>query len=363
MEILHPRPSAIAAAMYTLRDLGADAIVLHGPPGCNFRTSRILEEDGVRVFTTAMLEYDFIFGGKEKLIEVLKKIDKMFSFKLIGVVGTCASMIIGEDISSAIDSAGLKADVIVVETHAGFGDNTQGAIQTLRAALERGVIDEVEFERQKTVLERATEIEKKSGMASMEYIPPSRGDDKEEVAREIRGWMEEGEGIFVILNAKKELGYIFSDILLAINEIGRKYGSEIINIANLDPEIGLPRVRRYSQNILRDLREKGVKIHHISGGIDEYSSAGEKAVEIAENYDIKRAVIIGNPHAVPLEIERRIGVTNGPREVEPLKRMGFNRVVVELDAHSLVVGVDEIVRSEFGEILRKIGGCEEGIFV
>ncbi|MHC1635635.1 MAG: nitrogenase component 1, partial [Candidatus Methanospirareceae archaeon] len=97
LKILHPRPSAIAAAMFTLRDLDVDAIVLHGPPGCNFRTSRILEDDNISVFTTAMTEYDFIFGAKNKLVNILTRLIEKYPFRRIGVVGTCASMIIGED--------------------------------------------------------------------------------------------------------------------------------------------------------------------------------------------------------------------------------------------------------------------------
>ena len=139
-EVLHPRPSAIAASMYTLRDLDVDAILLHGPAGCNFRTSRILEEDGVRVFTTSMTEYDFIFGGRDRLLRVLKRIDEEFSFRLIGVVGTCASMIIGEDMEAAIADAGLDMDVIVVETHGGYAENTTGAIKALEAARRKGLI-------------------------------------------------------------------------------------------------------------------------------------------------------------------------------------------------------------------------------
>ena len=50
--MMHPRPSPIAASLYTLRDLNADVIIMHGPHGCCFRTGRLLESDGVRVVTT-----------------------------------------------------------------------------------------------------------------------------------------------------------------------------------------------------------------------------------------------------------------------------------------------------------------------
>ena len=356
MEIMHPRPSPIAAAMYTLRDLGVEAIILHGPPGCNFRTSRILEDDGIRVFTTAMLEYDFIFGGRKKFLDLLKRIDEKFSFNLIGVVGTCGSMIIGEDVEATIKSANLKTKIIVVETHGGYGDNTVGAIQTLQAAVKGGLISNEELKRQEKLLKKATEIEKGSGMASMEYIAPSKGDDKIKIAREIIESIKKGE-FLVVMNAKKELGYIFSDIILAMNEIAKKYDSRIINIANVDPKIGLPRIREYAKNILRDLKRDGVKIDHITGGLDEYPIAGEVASKIiSDKYgDIDNSLIIGNPHGVPVPVENKgIAVTNGPREVAPLKKMGYDKVVVELDAHSLVVGVNSIVPSDFGSTLRSV---------
>ena len=34
---MHPRPSPIAATLYTLRDMNVDVIVMHGPTGCCFR--------------------------------------------------------------------------------------------------------------------------------------------------------------------------------------------------------------------------------------------------------------------------------------------------------------------------------------
>ena len=52
--VRHSRQSVIVAALYTLRDLDVDAAVLHGPAGCSSKHSRLLEEDGMRVSTTAM---------------------------------------------------------------------------------------------------------------------------------------------------------------------------------------------------------------------------------------------------------------------------------------------------------------------
>jgi Ni-sirohydrochlorin a,c-diamide reductive cyclase subunit CfbD len=45
-------------------------------------------------------------------------------------------------------------------------------------------------------------------------------------------------------------------------------------------------------------------------------------------------------------------VTDGPRLVEPLKNMGYDWVVTELDAHSKTLGTNSIVDSDIGNILR-----------
>ena len=75
--MIHPRPSPIAAALYTLRDLEVDVIIMHGPAGCCFRTGRLLEDEGIRVITTAMNENDFIFGAGD-LLKQYKKQKKHF---------------------------------------------------------------------------------------------------------------------------------------------------------------------------------------------------------------------------------------------------------------------------------------------
>jgi hypothetical protein len=40
--------------------------------------------------------------------------------------------------------------------------------------------------------------------------------------------------------------------------------------------------------------------------------------------------------------------------VEPLKKLGYTRVVTELDAHSKTLGTSKIVPSDFGTIVREI---------
>ncbi|WP_370572160.1 Ni-sirohydrochlorin a,c-diamide reductive cyclase catalytic subunit [Methanomethylovorans sp.] len=361
ISIIHPRPSSIVAALYTLRDLNVDVAILHGPPGCSFKHARLLEEDGIHVVTTALDENGFVFGGRRELSSVLEKVNEMFHPKLIGVVGTCASMIIGEELHEPVMDADLDVPVIEVEVHAGYANNTKGVLLTLESALDVGVIDREEFERQKVLLEEATEVEKRHGAASKEYLAPSRGDLKYKVAQRIIELLREGKKGLVIMNAKKETGYMFADITVAIHEVASLLGvsANVVNMANLDKLLGLPRVRGHALNIMNDLKEKGVQVHEITGGLDEYPIAGTVVDDlIVKKYaDYDFAVITGVPHAIPMDHISNmelISVTNGPRQVLPLKEMGHKHVVVEIDLHPKTLGVNHIVESELGATLREM---------
>ncbi len=354
---MHPRPSPIAAALYTLRDLNTDVIILHGPHGCCFRTGRLLENDGVRVVTTAMSENDFIFGASQKLEETLKKVDSMFSPELVGVVGTCASMIIGEDLKEAVENANINAKVLTVESHGGLseGDNTEGAIAVLEAAEKEGIISHLETERQTKMLKMATEIEKTRGMAQGEYIKPSYGDIKEKVAKTLLSSFERGDKVALVLNAKKETSYLFADLLkIPFKKVNNKNPPLII--ANLDEEIGLPRIRGHAQNIMNELKNDNIIPDIITGGLDEYPLTGKKATQKLKDEPPDLVVVSGVPHALPIETitANSIAVTDGPRLVEPLKKLGYDYVVTELDAHAKTLGTDKIVPSDFGMILREM---------
>jgi putative methanogenesis marker 13 metalloprotein len=357
--IMHPRPSSIVAALYTLRDLDTDVVILHGPPGCSFKHARLLEEDGMRVVTTSLDESGFVFGGHDSLVEVLEKVIERFKPKRIGIVGTCASMIIGEELHEAVTQVQPDVPVIEVEVHAGYRDNTKGVIIALESALASGIISEAEFERQKALLKEATMVEKRHGAASKEYLAPSRGDLKFKVAGRLLELIKEGKKGLNILNAKKETAFMFADINLAVSQVAEKFGTCIINMANLNESVGLPKNRRNAREIREELTQKGFEIHHIIGGLDEYPIAGNTASRIIhEKYsDFDFAVITGVPHALPMDNIKNMelfSITNGPRQVVPLKEMGHKHVVVEIDLHPKTLGVNHIVESEFGATLREM---------
>ncbi|EHQ34596.1 Ni-sirohydrochlorin a,c-diamide reductive cyclase catalytic subunit [Methanoplanus limicola] len=351
MHYIQPRPSSIVAALYTVRDLGVDLAILHGPSGCSFKHARLLEEDGLRVLTTSLADNEFIFGGQNILEDVLRYAESEFSPKRIAVVGTCVSMIIGEDMQAAIEDSGIKTPAIAIDIHAGFRENIDGVIAALEPAAEAGWIDAEELERQKWVLKEANRVEKERGAAYKKYVQPSRGDLKHLVAERLVETATSGKKGVAVMNAKKETAYMFADELVALHEVCPD--ADITYIVNLE-ERGLPKVRQDAENVLKGIKDAGI-IPVLKGALDEYGANGDILGEAIRKLKPDFALIAGVPHAIPPEYLKGIelfSVTNGPRQVEPLKDFGHEHVVVEIDLHPKTLGVKNIVPGEFGDVLR-----------
>jgi len=353
MKYMHPRPSSIVAALYTARDLKVDVAILHGPSGCSFKHARLLEEDGMRVLTTSLADNEFIFGGQKPLEDVLRYAEEHFSPHRMAVIGTCVAMIIGEDLQSAIDGSGVTTPTLAVDIHAGYIENIAGVLSTLEAACEAGWISSEELDRQRILMEKANEVERLRGAASLPYIEPSRGDIKHIAAQRLMELARSGKKGVAVLNAKKETAYMFADELVALHETCPE--ADITYIANLEQR-GLPKTRLDAERILNEMKTRGMKIECI-GALDEYGANGDplgrKLDAIAPDF----ALLCGVPHAIPPEYTRNIecfSVTNGPRQVAPLRAIGHQHVIVEIDLHPKTLGVSTIVESEFGAILRSL---------
>jgi putative methanogenesis marker 13 metalloprotein len=353
MKFMHPRPSSIVAALYTARDLNVDVSILHGPSGCSFKHARLLEEDGMRVLTTSLADNEFIFGGEKPLTEVLRYAEEKFSPQRIAVIGTCVAMIIGEDLASAIGISGITTPAIAVDIHAGYPENIAGVLSTLEAAERAGWISSEEMGRQRFLMEKANEVERLRGAASEPYIEPSRGDLKHVVAGRLLECARSGRKGVAILNAKKETAYMFADELIALHDACPD--APVTYIANLE-ERGLPKVREDARRILEGMREAGVD-PQCTGALDEYGANGEALGKLLAEIRPSFALIAGVPHAIPPDYTAGIecfSITNGPRQVAPLKAIGHEHVIVEVDLHPKTLGVRSIVQSEFGNVLRSL---------
>lgn len=354
MKVIHPRPNPIIAAMYTLRDMDVDVIVIHGPAGCGFMASRMLEEAGVRVVTSGIRDNDLIFGACDSLIETLISVKMKFNPRTVAVIGTCASMIIGEDLEAAIKRADIGCNVFAVDCHGCMKDNTSGAIKAIESGSVAGLMSKEEAIRQTRVMQAATQMEVNFGMAGKEYLSPAKSPTKLKVVRTIIDSLQNGKKIAAVMIAKKELVYRFADMFIALDEARKKLGGETLFIANMDRNIGLPRIRRYATDVLSELDVNGVKIDHIIGGLDEYAVIGQQAKDIVDAYEPDLLILLGIPHAYPGMSIDDILITDQPRQLANYLNMGFPLAVGEISSHSMVMGTRNIIPLETGDTLREM---------
>ena len=352
--IIHPRPNPIVAAMYTLRDMDVDVIVEHGPAGCSFMASRPLEDADVRVVTSGMRDNDLVFGGEEPLINTLKQVEERFHPETVAVVGTCASMIIGEDMAKSIKRAGINANVFPVDCHGCMGDNTRGAIKALEAGRDAGIIDPQECERQISLMKAATRLEKNVGMASKDYIQPAVSPTKMHVCRRIVDVLSGGGRVAVVMDAKKELAFRFADMFEAVDRARRKLGGETLFVANMDPGKGLPRIRNYCSEIKAVLDSHGVVIDRVIGGLDEYSIVGEEMREAVDGFGPDLTIILGICHAYPGYGKDDILITDQPRQLANYLNQGCEWAVGEISSHTMVMAAHSIVPLETADTLREM---------
>ena len=354
MKIIHPRPNPIIASMYTLRDMDVDVIIVHGPAGCCFMASRSIEEAGVRVVTTGITDNDLVFGAVESLIETLKIVKEKFDPRTVAVIGTCASMIIGEDLEAAIRRADIGCTVFSVDCHGCMKDNTSGAIKALEAAQEAGVIPADEATRQIAMMKAATELEKRNGMAGRDYLSPTRGPTKMGIARKIIDTMKNGGKVTAVIIAKKELIYRFADIFVVLDEVKKTVGGETRFIANIDKNIGLPRIRRYATDVLTELDSKGIKVDEVVGGLDEYPVVGERIKEKVESGEQDLLIVVGIAHSYPDIPKDAILITDQPRQLANYLNSGYVNSVGEISSHSMVMSARNIVPLETADTIREM---------
>lgn len=354
MKIIHPRPNPIVAAMYTLRDMDVDVIVVHGPAGCCFMASRSIEEAGVRVVTTGITDNDLVFGAVESLIETLRMVKEKFDPKTVAVIGTCASMIIGEDMQAAIRRADIGCTVFSVDCHGCMKDNTSGAIKAIESAAVTGVIPSDEAKRQTEMMRAATELEKRNGMAARDYLSPTRGPTKMGIARKIIETMKNGGSVTAVIIAKKELIYRFADLFLVLDEVKKKVGGKTRFIANIDKDIGLPRIRRYANDVLTEMESKGVKVDEVVGGLDEYAVIGERIKDTVDKTPYDLLIVVGIAHSYPDIPKDAILITDQPRQLANYLNSGYVNSVGEIASHSMVMGTRNIVPLETADTIREM---------
>ena len=94
------------------------AIVIHGPEGCNNEFKHDCTPGIASTYSTKLTEQDIIRGGLEKLEKLVVNIDTTYKPKLIVILGTCASELIGDDIDGLVRviTPRLNSNIICLHT-------------------------------------------------------------------------------------------------------------------------------------------------------------------------------------------------------------------------------------------------------
>jgi light-independent protochlorophyllide reductase B subunit len=119
--------------------------LIHGPSGCFYHIKYLLSLRSsryIQILTTEMDQNDVVFGAEEKLSQRIKDADKKYSPQLIVVLTSCASSIIGENVSKIIDDVkdDLNADVICINSGGFEGNQIEGYKECLSVLV--GLMDE-----------------------------------------------------------------------------------------------------------------------------------------------------------------------------------------------------------------------------
>jgi len=123
-------PCAMAGAVSCLSGIEDLAVVIHGSSGCYYYPATLMPGE---LFGTFLQEPEVIFGGGERLAEVLSSIPPRY--RKVAVVTTCVTAVTGEDPAES----GYGGDLLVVDSPGFCGGMEEGyriAMEALAPAVD-----------------------------------------------------------------------------------------------------------------------------------------------------------------------------------------------------------------------------------
>ena len=165
--------------------------------------------------------------------------------------------------------------------------------------------------------------------------------------------MKKGGTVTAAVIAKKELIYRFADIYVVLDEVRKTVGGKTRFIGNIDREIGLPRIRRYADDVLNELESKGIKVD-IVGGLDEYAVIGQRMKEKVEAEPTDLLIVVGIAHSYPDIPKDAILITDQPRQLANYLKSGYANSVGEIASHSMVMSARNIIALETSDTIREM---------
>ncbi|HEY6795282.1 MAG TPA: nitrogenase iron-molybdenum cofactor biosynthesis protein NifE [Kineosporiaceae bacterium] len=134
-------------SMITLVPIADAAHVIHGPIGClgnsweargSLSSGRQLNRRG---FTSDVTEHDVVFGGEQKVYDLVLEVAREHRPAAVFVYSTCVTALIGDDLDAVCSAAAARAGLPVVPVHApGFAGSKNFGNRLAGAALLEHVI-------------------------------------------------------------------------------------------------------------------------------------------------------------------------------------------------------------------------------
>lgn len=158
-------PDSLTGIVNAVSGVKDALVILNGPTGCRLSNAYFVSSQDVykdyiadptdlnddffmrqlRIPSTALDEFDFIFSSEPKLLELLKKIGNNDFYKLVVIVNSSGTSLIGDDLNKIIKKSGIKKDYITIETSGYSDDVFLGFQKTVLKMLDKFALSDPEF--------------------------------------------------------------------------------------------------------------------------------------------------------------------------------------------------------------------------
>lgn len=154
-------PDSLTGSVNAIEGIRDAIAVINGPTGCRlynsyFNAGQDIYRDIIadpsrlsndyfmrqlKIPSTYLDEFDFIFSSESKLVELLKIIGKEDYYRLVGIVNSSGTSLIGDDLEKIVKKSKLSKDHIIVET-TGYTDNANIGFQNTVIKILEKLLDD-----------------------------------------------------------------------------------------------------------------------------------------------------------------------------------------------------------------------------
>lgn len=136
-------------ALFALKGIGRTVVLLHGSQGCTTYMRRHMAghfNEPIDVASSSLSENGAVYGGEANLRQGLRNVIKSYQPELVGVVTTCLSETIGDDVERIVkdfareEGATERVAIVPVSTPSYMGTQRQGFKAALVSLLEHCVV-------------------------------------------------------------------------------------------------------------------------------------------------------------------------------------------------------------------------------